>query len=275
MSPLLCRLILADHASRLPLWEALRATAPANLLTQLDPRPFAPWDVSALSAVYQVGAGPAQLLDVMPVLACLRACKFRICFSRDQDHVLAIFEKRERTPIDVTAIGRELLTLMDAASPSGDDETPIFIAPPKGNFARGSEILPRANEPSLTPLGLQPLVVVDDEIMVRSICTRILQPHFAVFEVAGSQDALALADRLPFPTPMLVTDITLPRMDGVTLADHWLQRFADARVLLLSGHPYTAKPRAEVSFLQKPFLADELIQVVQRLAMSRQKVAAH
>src|SRR5262245_42998921 len=275
MSPLPCRIILADHASRQPLWEKLRATAPADLLTPLDPRPFAPWDVSALAAVYQVGAGPAQLTDVLPALVALRACKFRICFARSQDHVLAIIEKRERTSVDVPAMGRELLSLLDPTSSSGDDETPLYIAMPHG-VSRPAPLRARANDPAIAAApGLPPLLVVDDEMMVRSICTRILYPHFAVFEASSSHDALALADRLPFPSPLLVSDVSLPRMDGVTLADQWLKRYPDAQVLLLSGNPYPGVLRPEVHFLQKPFLADELTHIVLRMAVMSQRVAAH
>lgn len=276
MSPILCRTILADHASRMPLWEALRSTAPADLLTPLDPGPFASWDVSALSAVYQVGAGPTQLLDILTALACLQACKFRICYSRNQDHLLAVIEKRERTPVDIAAMGRELLTLTDSPSAAGEEETPLRTAPANGAAERSSGPWPRGNDPAALPLlGLQALVIVDDEVLVRSICTRILQTRFVVFETGGSHDALALADRLPFPVPLLISDVSLPRMDGVTLADRWLKRFADARVLLLSGHPYSGILRPAISFLQKPFVADELTQMVLRMAEESHKVHAH
>jgi len=147
MSPLLCRIILADHASRQPLWETLRATAPADLLTPLDPQPFAPWDITALTAVYQIGAGPAHLLDVIPALARLQACKCRLCFSRDQDHILAVIEKRERTPVDVPAMGREILPFVGAAQAVGNDDTPVFIAPLNFAASPSSALLPRLNDP--------------------------------------------------------------------------------------------------------------------------------
>jgi CheY-like chemotaxis protein len=261
MSPLLCRTILVDHASRRPLWDAQAAAAPFQILTPLDPRPFAPWDVSALAAVYQIGARPRRLIEVLPALSGLRHGKARLCFSRDQDHVLIIIEKRERTPADVAAMCREfepLATLDDGS----DAETPWQV--PLGNGSMMTAA-PRPHSFQDLPPGLRTLVLVEDDPMVRSVCQRILQSRFLVFEVGGSLDALALADRIAFPIHVLVSDITLPRMDGVTLAHRWLERRREARVLLLSGNPFAAPPSPNIAFLPKPFLADELVKAVTHL----------
>lgn len=266
MSPLLCRMILVDHASRRSLWDAQAAAAPFHTLTPLDARPFAPWDVSALAAVYQVGAGPRRLSEVLAALAGLQHCKARLCYSRDQNHVLVILEKRERTPPDVPAMCREIEPLA-AADEAGDAETPWQLP-----LANGSKIaaVSKSQEQEDLPPGVRTLVLVEDDPMVRSVCQRILQSRFLVFEVGGSLDALALADRVPFPIHILVSDITLPRMDGVTLAHRWLERRREARVLLLSGNPYPGPPSSEISFLQKPFLADELVKAVTQLLETRE-----
>ena len=126
---------------------------------------------------------------------------------------------------------------------------------------------------SLLPPDVHPLVMVDDEMMVRSVCTRILQTRFLVFEANSSHDALALADLIPFPLPLLVTDISLPRMDGITLAHIWLKRHRDARVLLLSGNSFAANFAPDIGFLQKPFVADELLGAMQELSAGAEKVA--
>lgn len=262
MSPLLCRMILVDHASRRSLWDAQAAAAPFQTLTPLDARPFAPWDVSALAAVYQVGARPRPLSDVLPDLAGLQHCKARLCYARDQDHILVILEKKERTPADVLAMCREIEPLVSTLDEAGDTETPWQFPP-----VNGSKISVAAKSPDHEPLppGVRTLVLVEDDPLVRNVCQRILQSRFLVFEVGGSLDALALAERLPFPLHMLVSDITLPRMDGITLAHRWMERRPEARILLLSGNPYAGLPSAEISFLQKPFLANELTKAVTQL----------
>ena len=268
MSSMLCRIILVDHASRRPLWDAQAATAPPHTLTPLDPRPFAPWDVSALAVVYQIGDGPRALRDAIPVLAKLQACKCRLCFAREQDYILVILEKKERTPVDVAAMAREIHTLVQATTVSADDETPWMVP---ADVAQPARALPLPHLRDSLPPGVRCLILVDDDNMVRSVCQRILQPHFLVFEVAGSLDVLALAERLPFPIHVLVSDINLPRMDGITLAHRWRQRCREARVLLLSGNPHAGEISPDITFLQKPFLADELVRIVTDLAQSRDK----
>jgi CheY-like chemotaxis protein len=259
MSPLLCRMIVVDHASRRPLWDAQAAAAPFHALTPLDARPFASWDVSALAAVYQVGARPRRLIDMLAPLAALQYCKARLCYARDQDHVLVILEKRERTPADVPAMYREIEHLAANADDVGDAETPWQF--PVVNVAT----LAAARQEEELPPNVRTLVLVEDDAMVRSVCQRILQSRFLVFEVAGSLDAIAFAERVPFPIHILVSDITLPRMDGVTLAHRWRDRRRESRVLLLSGNPYAGPPSSDISFLQKPFLADELVRAVTQL----------
>lgn len=275
MSPLLCRILLVDHAGRRPLWEAQLAGTSSRTLTPLDPRPFAPWDVSALAAVYQVGEGPSLLTDTLPLMSRLQLCKCRFCFSRDQDHVLAILEKRERTPVDVAAMAGEIETLVQAVPTASDVETPLLRPKSDADINLSDRLEWRVQEPVILPEGARLLVLVDDDAMVRSVCTRILQPQFLVFEVPGSLDALALSDRLPCPVPMLVSDITLPHMDGVTLAHRWRQRRPESRVLLLSGNPHTGALPPEIGFLQKPFLQDEMLRAVHQLVDAGEKVGAH
>ncbi|MCI0680774.1 MAG: response regulator [Gemmataceae bacterium] len=270
MSDLLCRMILVDHASRRPQWDALAAAAPFSVLTPLDPRPFASWDVSALAAVYQIGAGPRRLIDVIPALAGLHHAKARLCYSREQDHVLIIVEKRERTPPDVPAMLREIEPLAPAGRDLADAETPWQL--PLVDTAKMAQPHRPQVQQALPP-GVRTLVLVEDDPMVRSVCQRILQSRFLVFEVGGSLDALALSDRIAFPIHVLVSDITLPRMDGVTLAQRWQERRRDARVLLLSGNPYAGPTSGDISFLQKPFLADELIKCVTQLLQPAAAVA--
>lgn len=267
MPPLLCRIILVDLANRRPLWDACAAAAHSATLTPLDPQPFAAWDVSALAAVYQVGAGPCALADILPTLAHLQACKCRLCFTRQLDQVLVFLEKKERTPVDVAAMRQEIDQLFQAAFPPADDDTPWPTAErPTENAATNA---------AAPPSGVCPVMLVEDEVMVRSYCQRVLAPLFLVCEVGDSFDALALAERLPFPIHVLVSDVSLPRMDGVALARRWCERDREARVLLLSGNPHAAAAAPEFSFLQKPFAADDLVRRVQQLAQPVEKVAQH
>jgi CheY-like chemotaxis protein len=96
-----------------------------------------------------------------------------------------------------------------------------------------------------------------------------------VAEVGSSLDALALAERLPLPIHVFVTDISLPIMDGVTLSQRWRALHPESRVLLLSGNPFNpGVPLSGAAFLQKPFLAEELVRAVAQQAEQMEMTAS-
>src|SRR5207248_8527905 len=65
-------------------------------------------------------------------------------------------------------------------------------------------------------------------------------------------DALDLADRLPLPLHVLVTDYHLPLMDGAVLAQTWRLHRPNAHILLFSGDlPPVGRP-GQFHFLKKP-----------------------
>jgi CheY-like chemotaxis protein len=260
--------LLVDHSNRRHTWEALAAAAPAGAWTPLDPRPLAVWDVDASAAVFEIGADGHNLFDLLPALPGLRSCRVRFCYARDQEHVLVILEKKDRTTADLRAMRDEIDALAQAAHLAAPT-TPSWLAALQGAGA-AFDSTPTPSDPDLSsglPRGLTTVVLVEDDRMVRSVCRRILQAHFLVAEVASSLDALALAERLPIPIHVFVTDISLPIMDGVTLSHRWRALHPESRVLLLSGNPFNpGVPLPGAVFLQKPFLAEELVRAVTQQA---------
>jgi CheY-like chemotaxis protein len=263
MLPIPCRIILADHAGRLPQWDALAAALPAPALTPIDPRPFALWDVSALAITYQVGPERCSLLDILPALARLHWYMARLCYAREQGHFLVFLERCPGTTDDLPGMQREIEAVAQAAPAITCDPFPYNGACRNGVVPHHG--LPRW-EPSVTlPPGMRTLVLVEDEMVIRNLVQRFLHEHFLIIECAGSLDALNLAERLPFPLHVLISDIGLPHLDGPTLAQRWLLRRPESAVLLLSGDEYEPTDPA-VSFLQKPFSMDEFKGRVVQLA---------
>lgn len=263
MSPIPCRIVLADHASRLSFWGALATELGPQALMQIDPRPFAPWDVSALSLTFQVGPDRCSLLDILPALSTLQCCSPRLCYARELQHLLVILERKERTLFDPAAMEREVKGLIEAAPACHCDPLPYNGVCRNGLAPRPG--LLRADAAVCLPPGKPLLVLVEDEMLVRGLIQRILHNHFLVIESAGGLDALNLAERLPMPIHMLLSDVSLPGLDGIGLAQRWRQRRPESRILLLSGNSYVPVD-PEVDFLQKPFFADELLRRVLRQA---------
>ena len=275
MSFVPCRILMVDHSNRRHTWEALAAAAPAGAWMPLDPRPLAVWDVDASAAVFEVGAGGHNLFDLLPALPGLGSCRVRFCYARDQEHVLVILEKKDRVCVEMRVMRDEIDALAQSVHLVAPT-TPSWLATLQG-AGSSFDSTPTPSDPELAPglpRGLSTVVLVEDDRMVRAVCRRILQPHFLVAEVGSSLDALALGQLLSFPLHVFVTDVSLPIMDGVTLSQRWRAIHPESRVLLLSGNPFNpAVSQSGADFLQKPFLAEELVRSVSKQVPQMEMVA--
>lgn len=82
----------------------------------------------------------------------------------------------------------------------------------------------------------------------------------AVHEAADGVDALAYLVSAG-PVDLLITDINMPRMDGLVLAREAKARWPELPVLLVSGRP---QPPGTEPFMAKPFRWETLIAAVRR-----------
>ena len=113
-------------------------------------------------------------------------------------------------------------------------------------------------------------MVVEDEASVRDMTSIILRR--AGYEVEPVGDGAAALQRLVVmaePIDVLVTDVVMPGMSGIDLAERVLDRFPGAGVVLLSG--YTAETldldrvvSRGALFLSKPVPSSDLLDAVRR-----------
>jgi signal transduction histidine kinase len=79
------------------------------------------------------------------------------------------------------------------------------------------------------------LLLVDDEPLVREVlATQLRDEGYAVIEAADGPQALDLFASGP-PIDLLITDLTMPGMDGITLIREIQQRRSDMPAILLTG----------------------------------------
>ena len=109
------------------------------------------------------------------------------------------------------------------------------------------------------------VLLVDDEPAILSLMHEVFtRDGYAVLDASRGAQALRLADRYDEPIDLLVTDIVMPGMKGLELADELRLRRPETRVLLLSGHlddreeVLQGLARAPYPFLLKPFTVKEL-----------------
>ena len=108
------------------------------------------------------------------------------------------------------------------------------------------------------------LLLVDDEAAVAGLLKKYLERlGYRVDTCADAESALGLLDAHPGRYALLITDLSLPAMDGEELVIRSRQRTPHMRAIIASGYPH--QPRVEgVEFLQKPFLPGLLAQAIER-----------
>jgi CheY-like chemotaxis protein len=128
---------------------------------------------------------------------------------------------------------------------------------------------PRARlspESDRTGLGAEAcaVLVVDDDRGVRRLTVRMLRTEgYRVVEAESGAEALRTLASDP-GIGLVVTDIVMPEMDGLSLADQALAQLPNLRVVLMTGHApeLTTKlglRESPLPVLLKPFTAEQLL----------------
>lgn len=114
---------------------------------------------------------------------------------------------------------------------------------------------------SALPGGRETVLLVEDDLLVRSMAVRTLREHgYRVLEAANGEEALALSGSDAEPIHLLVTDVVMPLCDGRQLALRLAAQRPDLPVLFVTGHGESAAARAAAGArLEKPFTPQDLL----------------
>lgn len=111
--------------------------------------------------------------------------------------------------------------------------------------------------------GLANCLVVDDEPGVRRSLARMLQAQgFQCFEASTGLEALELLERIG-ETPLIVSDMRMPELDGIGFLEAVRRRYPDTSVIMLTGLSDTTTAvdclhLGAADFLLKPISMNEL-----------------
>ena len=123
-------------------------------------------------------------------------------------------------------------------------------------------------------VGVGTVLVVEDDPAVRDMTTQLLRrAGYDVLAVGDGIDAIDMAARAK-RIDVLVTDVVMPNMSGIELAERMMDLYPVIGVVLLSG--YTAETlnlervaARGATFVPKPISSDQLLQAVLRAVLSR------
>ncbi|NWF55015.1 MAG: response regulator [Syntrophaceae bacterium] len=121
------------------------------------------------------------------------------------------------------------------------------------------------------PKGAETILVVEDEEKVRNLVLRILRKQgYQVLEASNGFEALELRRRYEGRIDLLMTDVVMPGMGGVDLAEQLRPFCKDLKVLFLSGHTDRALSDQQSlpersGYLSKPFSVEKLANQVREI----------
>lgn len=111
------------------------------------------------------------------------------------------------------------------------------------------------------------VLIVDDEPQILRLVEKMLGPSgVKVLAAPKPSEALKICELTP--VHVLISDVSLPEMDGVRLAERVLKLQPTASVLLISGQYKEAPPAAkaaQIRFLKKPFFPSQLVSVLHEM----------
>jgi DNA-binding response OmpR family regulator len=109
------------------------------------------------------------------------------------------------------------------------------------------------------------ILVVDDDVMIRNIVTILLQRQgYDVLSGSDGQEGLDISRKYPGTIALAITDVDMPRLNGLDLSARLLEERPDIKILVMSGvdtHEIVSR-NIHMPFLPKPFDGEVLIEKV-------------
>jgi CheY-like chemotaxis protein len=145
--------------------------------------------------------------------------------------------------------------------------------------------LPRMQEPQKTeepmffldnlPSGHERILFVDDDELLVSIYHDMLKElGYQVICTSNSKEALALFENDEFGFDLVITDLTMPDLNGEELSKLLINRQPDTPIIMCTGYDNHLSEEQSQSlgirkFLQKPLLIDQLAHAVREVLDQR------
>ena len=126
------------------------------------------------------------------------------------------------------------------------------------------------------------VLVVDDDDQIKALARRTLaEDGLSVMVAASAEEALSLCKRHNKRIDLLLTDMILPKMTGIELAEQLKSSYPDIKIIYMSGYTdhsvlTDGMLAPDKSFIQKPFTLDLLTQKVREaLSSPTPRAGAH
>lgn len=139
---------------------------------------------------------------------------------------------------------------------------------PLSEHESAAPVAPSAVKP---PRGSETILVVEDEEGVRTVVRRLLsQAGYTVVEASSAKEALDRIATHPGPLDLVITDIVMPGISGIELAQMLRAERPGLRIILSSGYAAEAidahlDKEPGWSLISKPYMGQTLLREVRRV----------
>jgi putative nucleotidyltransferase with HDIG domain len=111
------------------------------------------------------------------------------------------------------------------------------------------------------------ILIIDDELMPRYSIQQVLKGRYTVFTATSGREGLDLMAQNSMD--LVVLDLRMPDMDGITVLREIKKRYPDTQVILLTAYASLDSARSALrlgafDYLTKPFDKDDVINVIER-----------
>ncbi len=119
--------------------------------------------------------------------------------------------------------------------------------------------------------GTESILLVEDEDVFREMVNKALEKYgYNVLNASNPGEALLICEQYANPIHLLITDVVMPHLSGIKLAERLLKIRPEMKVLYISGYFNNASAKhpefgQDTYFLQKPFSPSELEQKVRKI----------
>ena len=118
------------------------------------------------------------------------------------------------------------------------------------------------------------ILLAEDNPVVRNLVGLMLSKEgYSVLTAKDGQEALEICSRFKDPIHLLLTDKTMPQMNGLELAESVLKKRSEIKIMIMSGETADTilNKNTPDAFLPKPFMPPTLLTCVRRLLTSEFK----
>jgi len=129
--------------------------------------------------------------------------------------------------------------------------------------------------PASSPRGSETILIVEDDSGVRQLVSTVLRSAgYQVLECGNGKEALKMFRENEHRVGLVLTDLVMPQMSGVEMAEKLRAMNPLMRIIFMSGYADDAVLRhvhveAGTPFIQKPFSAAKLLEMVREVLNRR------